>query len=132
MWRERVRYATPLGSVASVVREFDVFVLSSRSEGVPTSLLEAMSCGLPSIAFDVGGVREVLRHEADGLLVGGPDATRLADGLRRLLSDPELRHLLGRSARQRAVQEFASEQCAHVHRLALEAAVRSRPVRRAQ
>ena len=80
--------------------KFDIFVLPSLSEGMPLSLLEAMSTGLPCIGSDIGGIREVL--EGAGRLIPPADPASLASEILLLLSDPELRRELGRRARRRA------------------------------
>jgi len=84
----------------------DVFVLPSLQEGLPLSLLEALACGLPAVAADVGGVATVLRHEANGLLVPPADPEALRAALERLLADPPLRRRLAEEAR-RTAERFA-------------------------
>ncbi|MEA3120091.1 MAG: hypothetical protein QOI13_3361, partial [Paraburkholderia sp.] len=84
----------------------DVFVLSSRFEGMPMALMESMALGVPAVAFDCrSGPRELMRDGEDGLLIPPGDAGALAAALRRLLSDGALRNELGckgaRSIRER-------------------------------
>jgi glycosyltransferase involved in cell wall biosynthesis len=81
---------------------FDVFTLSSTYEGLPIALVEAMALGRPAVVTDVGGTPEVVTDGADGLLVPPGDPAALADGLLRLLGDPELRARIGQAARARA------------------------------
>ena len=76
-----------------------VFVSASRYEGWPIAVAEAMASGVPVVAFDVAGVRELVRHEEDGLLVPVGDIDGLARALRRLWTDASLRDRMGRSAR---------------------------------
>ncbi len=86
-----------------VLRRAQVFALSSRVEGFPNALLEAMACGVACLAVDCpSGPGRILRHERDGLLTpfGDPHAVTasMTAGLRRLLADPDLRQRLGARA----------------------------------
>ncbi|HDN78875.1 MAG TPA: DUF3492 domain-containing protein [Chloroflexi bacterium] len=89
---------------AEIYNEGDISVLSSLSEGFPYTVLESMSCGRPVVATDVGGVREAL--EGFGVLVPPRDPQALADGIVQLLEDDELRHRLGRLAREEVLAKF--------------------------
>jgi len=78
----------------------DLFVNASLSEGMPLTIVEAMAAGLPIAASAVGGNAEVIEHNHNGLLLKA-DRSDLTNQLRRLISDPDLRTRLGRSARRR-------------------------------
>jgi glycosyltransferase involved in cell wall biosynthesis len=84
-----------------------IFVLPSYVEGMPMALLEAMSCGLPTIATAVGGVPEIITHEANGLLIPPGDTAALAAAIARLMSDPQLRQRLGDAARATVAERFS-------------------------
>lgn len=84
----------------------DIYVLPSLSEGMPRSILEAMAMELPVIASDIRGCRELVQHGKTGLLVPPADTDALAEALRRLAGDADLRHRMGEAGRLRVQQEF--------------------------
>ncbi len=97
------------GDIGEIYGRSALAVLPSwGGEGVPKSLLEAAACGLPMIATDVPGCREIVRHEKTGLLVPLRDPAALADAIGRLMSDDALRDCLGRNARRLVVEELAN------------------------
>jgi glycosyltransferase involved in cell wall biosynthesis len=116
--REELRRWTEEGVVEWVGRQEDIpselrrchiACLPSYREGAPLSLLEAAAAGRPIVATDVPGCREVVRHEANGLLVPVRDAGALANALERMILDPSLRQRLGTCGRKRAEREFSTE-----------------------
>ncbi len=87
-----------------LLKESLIFVLPSYYEGLPMALLEAMAWTLPVITTPVGGIPEVVTHGYSGLLVGPGEIDRLADAMRLLIHDEDLRLRLGRNARIRVEQ----------------------------
>jgi glycosyltransferase involved in cell wall biosynthesis len=84
----------------------DVFVLPSEVEGLSIAMLEAMACGMATVATDVGGDGEALRGA--GILIDPLDLrSQLALALRLLTENPGLRHSLGRKARRRIVSRYS-------------------------
>jgi glycosyltransferase involved in cell wall biosynthesis len=102
----RVRFLGVRADVADILRASDVFVLSSRWEGNPMSVMEAMAAGLPVVSTAVGGVPELVREGKTGLLVPSEDAGALAQALQALVDDPARRQAMGAAARQHAVAHF--------------------------
>jgi glycosyltransferase involved in cell wall biosynthesis len=97
----------PPEEMPAAYADADVFCLPSWWEAMPLSVLEAMSAGLPVVASDVGDVSRLVTPEC-GAVVPAKDPQRLADALRRLLVDPELRRQQGEASRKRAVEAFSS------------------------
>ena len=84
----------------------DVFVMPSFTEGTPNSVVEAMACGKPIIASEVGGIPDMLGEEA-GILIPPGDMNALAAAMLRLAKDAELRHAMGQAARARYQKLFS-------------------------
>ncbi|MBA3947184.1 MAG: glycosyltransferase family 4 protein [Herpetosiphonaceae bacterium] len=85
---------------------FDVLAHTSRSEGMPLVLLEAMACGLPVVALGVGGVAEVVEVGTTGMLLGPGDWEGISIALSDLLARPERIAEMGHAARERAIKHF--------------------------
>ena len=92
-----------------LLAQADIVVLPSYREGTPRILLEAAAAGLPLVATDVPGCREIVRPGDNGLLVAARDATSLADALQRLVEDPPARARMGVRSREIACGEFAED-----------------------
>ena len=89
---ERILLPGRAGNVGEWYAASSLYVMSSRFEGFPNTLAEAMAYGLPAVSFDCDtGPRDIIRHEVDGLLVPAGDAAALEAALRRLIADPALR-----------------------------------------
>lgn len=96
----RIRLAGSTTHPISFLRQGSVFVLPSKTEGMPNALIEAMSVGLACIATDSdgGGARSLIVSEKNGLLVDNDDESQLERALTRVMSDVQLRERLGRAA----------------------------------
>ena len=92
----------PPGKLAERYSAARVMLSASRYEGWPIAVAEAMASGVPVVAFDVPGIRELVGDGGSGLLVQPGDVESLADALRRLWDEPALRLRMGQEARQRA------------------------------
>ncbi len=101
-----VRFPGHVEDIPKLLAEADIFVLPSYREGLPKSLIEAAACGLPLIATDVPGCRDVITDGLDGLLVPPRDSAALADAIWKLVEDPDLASRLGANAREKAEAVF--------------------------
>jgi glycosyltransferase involved in cell wall biosynthesis len=104
---ERVRFLGRRSDIDRLLNAADFFVLPSDIEGLPLSILEAMSHGLAIVASNVGGIPEIIQHDINGLLVPPGDDAALAAAIRRVATDPALRRRLGDAARERANTTFS-------------------------
>ena len=99
--RERVRFPGLTKEHYKTMAEADIFVLSSRYEGFPNVLGEAMACGLPVVSFDCpSGPSEMIQDGVNGLLVPPENIQELSSSLERLMASVELRNSLGEQARK--------------------------------
>ncbi|APG26448.1 hypothetical protein A7E78_00340 [Syntrophotalea acetylenivorans] len=95
--------------VPELLREFDVFCLSSKTEGLPLTVLEAMACSLPVVATNVGGNSEAVKDGETGFLVESDDSAALGIRLKSLLGDGDLRKQMGEAGRLLAENHFDSQ-----------------------
>jgi len=111
----RLLGAMPQHEVARAIQECEVFVLPSviapdgQMEGIPVALMEAMGAGKAVIATSISGIPELVEHGVNGLLVAPGNARELADAIRTLLGDAELRARLGAKGKEKVEREFRLE-----------------------
>lgn len=113
LWHDEgiIEWLGQRGDMAKLLAQSTVAVLpSSYAEGVPKFLLEAASAGLPLVAYDVRGCREVVRNKENGFLVPFKNSTRLAAAIGNLLEDKALRSRMGEASRRIAIREFSEAQ----------------------
>jgi glycosyltransferase involved in cell wall biosynthesis len=106
---DRVSFCGSLQDVAHLFPAFDLFVLSSRTEGTPMVLFEAMAANVPIVATEVGGVPGVVRHDREALLVLPENPSALAVAMRVCVDDPEAAERRARAARVRLASDFSLE-----------------------
>ncbi len=107
--QDRVRFLGRRSDIAHALAASDIFALASLWEGNPLSVMEAMAAGRPGVVTRVGAIPELVRHGEDGLIVDPGDTRAMTEALVRLCADPELRRLMGDSARERAQERFSEE-----------------------
>lgn len=95
--------------VNAILAHTDIFVLSSLHEGLPNSLMEAMAMGLPCIATDVGGVRQLIQNEDNGLIVQAKKSDELYNAIEMLINDDSLRNMIGENAYRKIYNEYKQE-----------------------
>lgn len=105
-WREDVR---------DLLTVFDVFALSSRWEGLPIAILEAMSCHCPVVSTAIGGVPEIIESEYNGLLIPDGDAVSLGKALLRIFQDQTFSARLAEKAFLHFEKKFSIERMVHEH-----------------
>lgn len=93
--------------IAAVMQTFSLFVISSIAEGMPVTLLEAMSCGLPVVSTRVGGIPDLVTDNETGALVAAGDPAALAAALAVYVRAPSLARRHGATARARIVQKYS-------------------------
>lgn len=87
----------------------DVFVLPSTEDNLPNTIMEALSCGTPCVAFDIGGISDMIVHMQNGYLVSPFDTEALAGGISWVIGNDERMMKLGESARNKAISEYSQK-----------------------
>lgn len=107
--RDRVHFLGHRADAAGLMRHFDILWHASEYEGLPNAILEAMAAGVPVVASDISGNRDLVVPDATGYLVALGDRPAYAKFADKILSDAELARRLGAAARARAENEFGVE-----------------------
>jgi len=103
----KVRFIGLRFDLQEIYQLFDVFLLTSLSEGISVTLLEAMASAVPSVVTDVGGNREVVVQDKTGFLVPLDDDDRMSQGVCALLQDRDLAWNMGQAALERVSTDFS-------------------------
>jgi glycosyltransferase involved in cell wall biosynthesis len=106
---QRIEVKAPTKNILEEYRDASVYVMTSRSEGLPMVLLEAKACGLPLVSFNIKtGPPEIIRHEKDGFLIERFDIRQMANKLTELCQDISKRKMFGAEARK-DIRRFSPE-----------------------
>ena len=92
--------------LSKVLSVLDTFIFTSIAENCPLAVLEAMACGLPIVAFNIGGVPELVREGVDGFLMAKGDWRSMVTALIKLANEPDLRKQIGINTRARVLEKF--------------------------
>ncbi len=92
--------------VARYYQAADILAFATKADNCPLTVMEAMACGLPVVASNIGGVPELIEDERTGLLVDPGNVSAFAAALQRLLNDPDWAATLGKRATEVARQRF--------------------------
>jgi glycosyltransferase involved in cell wall biosynthesis len=106
---DRVFFTGFREDVPELIQAADIYWLTSRSEGVPNTMLEAMAAKVPVVAFDIAGVAEVLRNNTNGMMVPFKDLGGIIDATVKLIEDPQLKRKIGDSGFHTVASEFSLE-----------------------
>ena len=112
-----VRFLGFRSDVPDLLAASDFFLLPSLTEGLPLSILEAMSHGLPTVATDVGGIPELITDNRHGFLVPVGDPVALAAAMEKIIRNGELRRTFGDAASQRVRDQFSFTRMAHEYEI---------------
>jgi glycosyltransferase involved in cell wall biosynthesis len=105
---EHVHFLGWQQNIPAIVRRANVMTLTSRTEGMPRAVMEAMALGKPVLVTGVGGVPELVRDGIDGIVIAADDTVGFTEGLRRL-ADDDLRRSMGQSGQVRIADHFSLE-----------------------
>jgi glycosyltransferase involved in cell wall biosynthesis len=103
---EKVRFIGAMSDIRGILSNADAFVLTSLTEALPMSIIEAIAMGLPCIVTNVGGNSDIIEHGKEGYLVAPGDYVAIAGYMRTLIADPAQRRKMGIAARRKAMKQF--------------------------
>ncbi len=108
----KIKFTGQVENVKNVLNKADVFILTSISEALPVTALEALAMSVPCILTDVGGCSDIIKNGKNGLLVQPKDTKLIAEKLEQLATDSDLRKNMGRQARHSAEKYFSLDKTA--------------------
>lgn len=108
--QECVLFTGAVRNVSEYLQAADIFAFPTENEAFPLALLEAMACGLPVVATAVGGIKDVIQPDQNGLMIEPGNRTQLRVALEQLLHNPALAAKLGRAARQTVLDHYTRDQ----------------------
>lgn len=103
---EKVKFLGTVDNVKELLDKSDLFILTSRTEALPISVIEAISMGVPAIVTNVGGNPDIISDEIEGFLVEPGDYTTIAEKILFLYNNPTILREMSKNARKKAVAQF--------------------------
>jgi len=114
----RVHHLGVVQGDAALARAYaaaELFVLPSLEDNLPNTALEAMAVGIPVVAFEVGGIPDIVDNGQNGLLARAGRPDELARAILRMVAEPEFRAACARAAREKALKDFCMERAVALH-----------------
>ena len=105
----RIDYVNDEISMSKVYSTADLFVIPSLQDNLPNTAIEALACGIPTVGFAAGGLRDIVREGKTGRLVAPGEVRALSDAIAELLQNPRQRATMAAECRRLAVEEYALE-----------------------
>jgi glycosyltransferase involved in cell wall biosynthesis/polysaccharide pyruvyl transferase WcaK-like protein/MoaA/NifB/PqqE/SkfB family radical SAM enzyme len=100
-------YITEIDQIRSAYSAADILVLPSLEDNLPNTIIEAMCCGTPSIAFSVGGIPEIIENQQTGLLITPGNIDEMSKAIVNIVNTPELHKRMQMNCRKRAIEEYS-------------------------
>ena len=121
------RIMSPQSEIQEILSSFDIFIQASvpNSEGIPTAILEAISCGLPIVSSDVGSISEVVENNNNGILVNSMDFSSMAEAIITLINDPEKLESMANYSINKIKPRLGIVPCAQAHKKSFELAMKN-------
>ena len=110
--RQKVKFVGYVDNPFPLLAQSDIYICSSRFEGLPLSVIEAMALGIPSVATKVGGIPSIIQDGYTGLLVEPEDSDAIANAVLTLIENPKLRKKIGENGRSFVLKNFDIEKTA--------------------
>ena len=107
--QDSVHFAGDVRNVHEYLQASDIFVFPTENEAFGISLIEAMACGLPIISTAIGGIKDIIQHRHNGLVVQPGNFQQLHDALDTIITDTTLATCLGRAAWQTVLDRYSTE-----------------------
>ncbi|MDR0573684.1 MAG: glycosyltransferase family 4 protein [Tannerella sp.] len=106
-----VGYVNDVKTMANLYSAVDLFLMPSLEDNLPNTIMEAMSCGVPCVGFDTGGIPEMIDHKKNGYIAGYKNAEDLVEGIRWILKEADY-HEISINARRKVIEEYGENKVA--------------------